>query len=176
MSRPLLYDHLLGLEWVSGESDCYALLRRFYMDNWGIALRPYAYPEEWWNTAPETDLIMKNFAAEGFNVVTDVAPLSLRVGDVLLIARGTRVASHIGVWIGGNRFLHHPRGALSCPDRWAGRWANMTLAVVRHPDVPPEGPPERVDLMDLLPTHKREEYRNALAARTASRFPGRPPS
>lgn len=158
------YEHLVGLDWEMRKRDCYALVRRFYEDNYGITLRPYAYPEEWWHTAPYLDLFMRNFEAEGFLPIGIENQFTIRTGDVVLIARGTPVASHCGVWIGGNRFLHHPHQGFSLVDTWAGKWAGMTLAVVRHHAVP-EPVLEKVDVMDLLPPHKRAAYRRAVQKR-----------
>lgn len=163
------YEHMLGLEWQHGVADCYALARTVYRESWGLQLRDYAYPERWWEDAPELDLLMRNFRNEGFVPITTDNHFALHPGDGLLIARGTRVASHCGVWVGGNRFLHHPFGGVSCVERWAGKWAGMTLAIVRHPEIPPLPPPEKVDIIDLMPAHQREKYRAMLAERATAR-------
>jgi cell wall-associated NlpC family hydrolase len=165
------YEHLLGREWVHGSQDCFALARAIYAENWGIAFQPYAYPENWWSEAPELDLFMRHFQTERFVPLAIDNHFDMHQGDVLLIARGTRIASHCGVWVGGNRFVHHPWMGLSTVERWAGRWAGMTLAVLRHPDVPPPRPATKIDIIDLMPAHQRERYRELLNRRATQRLP-----
>ena len=131
----LRYQHLLGREWRHHEADCYALMREFYRDNWGLEMRDYARSLLWWQDAPELDLIRKNFHSEGFNTIHVDNHMHLLPGDGLLIARGTRIVSHCGAWIGGNQFLHHPYMGLSKIERWAGKWASATLVIARHPAV-----------------------------------------
>lgn len=161
----LKYEHLLGMEWEHIAADCYALVRGFYFDNWALSLPDYPRAERWWERSPEDDLLMRNFRHAGFFPVTTEDQFQITPGDVLLMARGTQVVSHCGVWIGGNRFLHHPFGGVSCIDRWAGKWAGQTMAVVRHPKVPPPPPLRRVDVIELMPPMKRELYRQMLLER-----------
>lgn len=162
----LKYDHLLDLPWRHAENDCFQLFRRFYADNFGVQIRPYAYPENWWNVAPEEDFFTRLARREGFVPVQSEGVTSMMPGYGLAISMGVNFASHCGVWIGNGQFLHQPRGENSRVERWVGRWASRTLSVWRHPQA---GLPEtvsRVDLIDLLPQHKRDRYRAILASRS----------
>lgn len=167
------FDHLVGRPFVYGDTDCYGLFRDFYRDNFGILLSDYARVSNWWNEAPELDLFMKNFRAEGFEVITE-SKQKLRVGDGVLIAYGSRVACHIGVIVAPHRFLHHPPQALSRVDLYAGPWSSRTLAVIRHPEAPAVVEAASVSLADLLPPHKREKYRDAIQRAEAEYAPHRP--
>lgn len=155
------YEHLIGLGWEHRTRDCYALVRDFYRDNWGIILGEYDWPDRWWVDRPELDLFYRHFRDEGFAVITPNHHFEMRPGDGLLIARGSTVASHCGVWLGGNRFLHHPYMGLSTTEVWAGKWSGATLTIVRHHQVPPPAPAEKINILDLAPAHVRNRIRAA---------------
>jgi cell wall-associated NlpC family hydrolase len=151
----LKYDHLLGISFVHGSDDCYGLIRRFYKDNFDLNLTNYARPDNWWNLSQ--DLYMENFYAEGFRPI-DCHPRDWRPGDAFLMAIGARVACHAAINLGDGNILHHFIGRMSEKIPYAGAWRNKTVAVLRHKDIRIEDvAPKQVDLMDLLPPHKRRQ-------------------
>jgi hypothetical protein len=158
----LKWRHLVGLPYEYGTQDCFQLMRRFYADNWNIAIRPYAYPWGWWETAPHLDFFMRHFRDEGFLPVVADTDRQLQPGDGLLMALGT-VVSHAGAYLGGGWFLHQPHGRESRVDRWAGGFQAATNVVVRHPAAKLSGVEREIDLIELLPAHKRMRYRDILA-------------
>lgn len=163
----LQYEHLVGLPYEYGVTDCFQLMRRFYADNWNIEITNYAYPDRWWDTVPEEDFFTRLAPQEGFQHVGSESSTMMRPGYCLTIANGTMVASHCGVWIGSGMFLHHPYQEASRIERWVGRWAARTLGVWRHPAALVPETTERVNIIDLMPAHKREKYREILATRVA---------
>jgi len=151
----LKYDHLLGLPYVPGSTDCYGIVRRFYHDNFGIEMKDYARPAEWWDHG--LNLYMDHFHAEGFRVV-DVPLREVRPGDGFLIAVRSKVPNHAAVYVGDNQILHHPQGRFSTVEPYAGIWRNFTCAIVRHKDVPDlRQKTEVFDLATLLPEHVKRK-------------------
>lgn len=150
------YDHLIGIPFEHGKNDCYEIIRRFYTDNYSITLTNYARPDNWWDT--DLDLYSDNYKREGFETL-DIALSDVRIGDCFLMAVMTRQACHAGIYVGDNLMLHHFLNRRSKVDSYKGIWRNATVAIVRHKDVPyvPKVY-DTVDVMDLLPAHRRERY------------------
>ncbi len=164
----LQYEQFLGLEFLHGTQDCYGLVCRLFEHNLGIALTPYARPEDWW--IHDMNLYMDNFAQEGFQLV-DLQSLSqLHPFDCFLIALPDgrmperAVTNHCGVYLGDGMMIHHRLGRLSQITPYKGMYRNFTTAIVRHKDVPDMTPREvgTVDLMDRMLPHKREILLGAL--------------
>ena len=155
------YEHLLDIPWAHETADCLALFRRFYADNWNIQIPDFAYPLAWAVRNPELDLVRTNFQACGFAPV-DVTPQTIRTGDALFMQTGpgVRVVNHCAVYLGAGWFLHQPFREKSRKDLWAGGWLNATMITARHPDVQVYDTRPRVDLRSLLPSAKREKYRD----------------
>jgi len=154
------FEHLIGIPFIHGKTDCYELARCFYRDNWQIELPNFARPNDWWNHG--LNLYMENYNEAGFQLI--IIPLTqVRIGDAFLMAIRSEVANHCGMYIGGNRILHHPFGLLSTTTHFASRWRDGVVATVRHPAVP-EIKPERVplDIMTLLPAYKRRQLEEAM--------------
>lgn len=156
------YQHLIGVKFHIRTHNCFTLARRFYKDVYDIPIRDYAYPPTWWASEPQLDLMMRHVGDDGFTLI-DVPQRELCPGDAFLMAIGANVACHVGIYVGGNKFLHHPFREDSRVDLYAGYWKDRTLAVVRHPSVPPPEE-EAVDFLDLLPPHKKARYIEALQA------------
>lgn len=116
-----------GREFVHGVHDCYALVRDWYRLHRGLLLRDYARADRWWDAGQ--NLYADNFAAEGF---VPVSMDDLREGDALLIQERSPVVNHAGIYLSGNRILHHPSGRLSRAEVYGQYWRNRTRLVLRH--------------------------------------------
>lgn len=149
------YQHLLGRPFSHGSNDCYGLVRDFYKDVFNIGLTNYARPDEWWDRG--MNLYVEYAEREGFRSVD----VGMEPGDVILMAIRSSVANHAGVYVGGNRFVHHFWGNLSVEEMFRGMWKNRQVAVYRHPKVKLEQQLEQVDLMTLLPARLRERIEAA---------------
>lgn len=159
-------EHLIGIPFEHGKDDCYEMLRRFYKDNYGIELRDYARPDNWWEVG--LNLYSDNYAAEGFQVV-DVGLREVRVGDVFLMAVRSSVANHCAIYVGDGLILHHFFGRRSCIEHYKGLWRNTTTAIIRHRAVVARPDEEKtVDLMTLLPANKRKIAQEALDEATSA--------
>lgn len=157
-------DHLLGLDFIHGEQDCYSMLQNVYKDNLGIELSNYARPDNWW-IQEGFDLYRDNFKHEGFITLNFNDNLSdLQPFDVMLIAvpdprkPAAMVINHCAIYIGDGMVIHHRLGLRSERKRYTGGLRNLTCMVIRHKDVPNLGDTEvtKADVMDYILPHKRE--------------------
>lgn len=158
------YEHLLGIPFEHGVNDCYEIARRFFRDNFEIELTPYARPDNWWDHG--LDLYRDHFRTEGFEIVEDPVH-EARPADVFLVCIRSEVPNHCGIHLGDGKILHHLYGRRSEVVQFKGLWKNQLSCLVRHRDVPDLTPQAtRVELMDLLPPHKRAKLEEILG-RTA---------
>jgi cell wall-associated NlpC family hydrolase len=130
----LKYDHLVGNPMIFGTQDCLSLFRNFYDVNFGIKIRNYARPEGW--SSDKLDLMRLCYEREGFEMITDWKPKTLRPADVLCMAIGESNPNHFSINIGDGDILHHLYGRLSSKEEFRDFWRNSTCYVLRHPDVP----------------------------------------
>lgn len=152
------YDHLTGRPFLYGKTDCYDLLRQFYIDNFDITLPNYARPKEFW--AHGLNLYSDLYRKNGFYSL-DCHPTEYRPGDVILCAISSEVANHVGVFVENGQVLHHLLGRLSMVEPYRAILRNTTVAVLRHKDVTVEQVKSTANLLDLVsPNVKRklDEY------------------
>lgn len=155
-------SHLEGIPYDFKTANCMDTVIRFYREFGGVGLERPVQPDKWWETSG-LDLIMDNYQKWGFEPV-DVNPRDLMIGDVIVMSPHTIVASHLGVFHGGGRMLHHYYGRLSVSELYKGIWRYTTLATLRHKTAVFTAPVyKRVELLDLLPPHKREHLQNVVA-------------
>lgn len=100
-----------------GVTDCYALIRDFYLIEMATELPEYPRDWDWWHQ--EQSLYLEGFASAGFR------PVELRVrgseefmglaeppqrGDMWFAQIRSDVPNHAGVYLGDGLGLHHPSG------------------------------------------------------------------
>lgn len=124
------YDNLIGLPYDMGKTDCFSIVRQYFLQNYGLRFRNYARPDNFWED--EGLDLYKMFRREGARPVTDD---SIEIGDVLLMPLLTPFATHACIVVEPNLILHHPPGRLSCTEPLKPKWFNRATAVVRHPTV-----------------------------------------
>lgn len=145
----LTYEHLLGRDYVPGSVHCYALVRDFFRDNFGLELREYPFPHDW--DSNKLDLIGKIHEREGFSKVEEWTLRDLRPGDVLCVAVHSSIPNHFVIVLDGNQLLHHPLMQKSRVEPMRDFWRRQTCYVLRHPSVPDLRPEATtVDIMDLI--------------------------
>jgi len=147
----------IGLPYVDGLQDCYGLVRRVYLEHFGMQLRNYARPVGFDHCG--VDLIEDNFRREGFLVI-EVPLTELEPGDGLLFRVASKLINHVGVLTQGDMFLHHLYQRASTHDFLDPRWKNRLAYVVRHPDVTEfnQRNREKLNLLDLIPPHLRMRF------------------
>jgi proteasome lid subunit RPN8/RPN11 len=98
---PATIEDLNDRTFCHGTSDCYALVRDYYILKLGITLPEFPRAWRWWDTQ---DLLREGFAKAGFSVVSEP-----REHDVWLAAFGrSGRLNHCGVYIGNELTQHHP--------------------------------------------------------------------
>lgn len=128
----LVYENLLGKQHVSGKSDWLSMVRGFYNTNFGLEFKNYGVPEDSWITG--MDIMRYVVTSEGFNPI-DVHPIDMLPGDMLLMARNSLVANHIGILVENYQFIHHPFQGLSRLESYDSEWRYLTLGVFRNSKV-----------------------------------------
>lgn len=120
-----------------GVTDCYALVRDWYRDRFGIRLIDRPREWQWWQG--DEDIYSAHFAQSGFVRLPPGA--ELRVGDVALAAvLGDRL-NHALIHVGDGLVLHHPAGREGYdPSRLprtepAHRWRRYIRFWARHREV-----------------------------------------
>ncbi len=112
-----------------GTTDCYSLIREFYLEQYEINLPDYARPEGFWRS--EYNLYMEYFEEEGFYTLGE-NPREWQEGDVFLMAIGSPHATHAAIFLGNNKILHLFTGRVSTIDSYKGQWRNKTIVRLRH--------------------------------------------
>lgn len=114
-------------EFIFGIQDCYDLVREYYWRALGLKLSNYSRYDRFWDRGE--DLFGQNFAKEGFVEVHD----ELKEHDgILMKINSAELPNHVGVYVGGNRILHHLIDRPSRQDVFAGQWSRFTHKRVRH--------------------------------------------
>lgn len=116
-----------GRPFYHGLLDCYTLLQDWYAREQGV-VTPHNVerPWMWWNT--KQSLYLQH--AKEFGFVS--AKGEMQVGDVLIFGLGSTVANHCGLYMGGNKILHHINGRLSCIEPLTEKLTHHLMQVVRY--------------------------------------------
>lgn len=155
-------SHLEGIPYDFRTANCFDTVMAFFKEFSGVDLPRPVQPDKWWETQG-LDLLMDNYEEWGFRAV-DINPRDLKIGDCLLMAPSTPVASHCAVFIGQGKMLHHYYGRLSNVEVYKGIWRYTTLATIRHKTAVFADPvPVSVELLDLLSPQKREQLKDVVA-------------
>lgn len=129
---------LLGKDFVAVEQDCYRTMSDYLYKFQGLDVSQEDLPSgvdvsredtHWWYT---DDLIEGNHECLGFHEVVE-GFADIRRGDVLLMTQENETTvSHMAVYIGNSRILHHSPGRLSETFILNGLFQNKTKMLVRH--------------------------------------------
>jgi proteasome lid subunit RPN8/RPN11 len=121
---------LIGREFSHGVLDCYGLIRDYYKQECGVALRDFQRLNDWWSQGG--NLYLENFAAAGFVRVDLDKDFSMRQHDVLLMQIAAPVPNHGAVYAGDGTILHHLYGQLSSRVVYGGYYRKHTTHVLRY--------------------------------------------
>lgn len=100
---------LVGRPFRHGVTDCYAGIRAWGLETYGVLIPDYPRQWEWWLDG-DSDLYQQNFKNAGFYQI-DVS--EVRAGDVWLAQVRSPVPNHGGVYIGDGLAFHHPSSMLA---------------------------------------------------------------
>lgn len=122
---------LEGREFAHGILDCFTLFKDFLWREYGIKVANYEREDDWWEKGQEL-YSMDRLNAEGFFQIKGEP----KRGDVILMNIKSKVPNHAGVYLGNGQMLHHMMNRLSCTVPYGGMWAERTICIVRHKDMP----------------------------------------
>ena len=122
---------LEGRQFAHGILDCFTLFKDFLWREYGVKINQYEREDDWWNNGDDL-YSMDRLNAEGFFQITD----DPKRGDIILMNVRSKVANHAAVYLGDGTMLHHLHGRLSRKDAYGGYWAERTMHIVRHKDMP----------------------------------------
>ena len=121
-----------GRQWIYGIHDCYAIVKDFYQQEFGIVLDDFERGEEMeWESKGWT-MFVDNYSQQGFYETEKPE----RKGDILLMQVGAPSPNHVGVMTGqDNSFYHHLMDRVSEKSVYGGYWAKVTTKTLRHRSV-----------------------------------------
>ena len=119
---------LIGRQFSKGVLDCYALVKDHYSETLGIELPKYERPAVWHEIG--NSYLLDNFRACG--LFDEVRLDDLRTNDCILMQIGSTVPSHVAVYTGDNKILHHVIGRLSGYDVYDGFWRKVSTHAFRY--------------------------------------------
>lgn len=122
---------LQGRQFAHGILDCYTLFKDFLFREYGIRMNNYEREDDWWNKGQELYSIDR-LNAEGLFQIKD----DPKRGDIILMNIRSKVANHAAVYLGDGQMLHHLHGKLSRTEPYGGMWAERTVGIYRHKDIP----------------------------------------
>ncbi|CAL1778365.1 hypothetical protein BRC2024_HCTLARHO_CDS_0097 [Acinetobacter phage vB_AbaS_Silvergun] len=122
---------LQGRQFAHGVLDCYTLFKDFLFREYGIRMNNYEREDDWWNKGQELYSIDRLNAEGLFQIKGDP-----KRGDIILMNIRSKVPNHAAVYLGDGQMLHHLHGRLSRTEPYGGMWAERTVMIVRHKDIP----------------------------------------
>lgn len=102
----------VGRNFLSGQRDCWCLIRDIYRKEFGINTLPnLPRGENWFRGHTPPDLLsLKNIQEAGFK---RISMHEMRPWDIVLGSIGSKVTNHCAIYLGHNLVLHHLEDALS---------------------------------------------------------------
>lgn len=122
---------LQGRQFAHGILDCFTLFKDFLFREYGIQMNNYEREDDWWNKGQELYSIDR-LNAEGLFQIKD----DPKRGDIILMNIRSKVPNHAAVYLGDGQMLHHLHGKLSRTEPYGGMWAERTVGIYRHKDIP----------------------------------------
>ena len=119
---------LIGRQFSKGVLDCYALVKDHYSEKLNIELPKYERPAVWHEIG--NSYLLDNFRACG--LFEEVQIEDLQPNDCILMQIGSTVPSHVAVYTGDNKILHHVIGRLSGYDVYGGFWRKVSTHAFRY--------------------------------------------
>ena len=143
----------IGRPFEIGKNDCYGIICDFYRDAFGIVLRGYARPSNYYDM---TESLYEKYAkSEGFEPYTG-GYADVKYGDIFMINVDAEFVNHAGVYIGNGDMLHHFWGRLSEICKFGGVWMTNTMGIMRHKELKNfKVPSTHIDALEVLPVHVR---------------------
>ena len=119
------YQPLIGREWKYGKSDCFALVRDWFVLQ-GIEIPDFKRPM---HLDRCESIFLKNAVAIGF---VQVDYNKRKPGDVLIMNLGTKTPMHAAILLFDQKILHQRQNSLSAIEPLGRYYASRVAAVFRY--------------------------------------------
>lgn len=109
---------LIGRNYIPSIFDCYTIVRDYYKLNYDYVLAMLPRTTMWTEDSPT--LMLENLENQGLTKVRNIGKLV--EGDVLVFCVGSRLPTHVAVYLKDGEFIHHLNGRTSSTDtliRWS---------------------------------------------------------
>lgn len=117
---------LEGRVYISNVQDCFTLARDYIYRTTGRDVGTHPRPANWETWNPH--YIERTYKDLGY-VDTTV----LQTGTVLLFSIGSKYINHIGIYLGGDKFIHHLYNRRSAEDSLL-KWKRQLIKAIRYKD------------------------------------------
>jgi proteasome lid subunit RPN8/RPN11 len=118
---------LFNLDFEIGKNDCFSLVRNHFKTKHDIEINDYKRNDSWFDLNP--GIIENNYKKEEFQKVN---MRDLKEDDVILFGFNSMEASHMGIYLGNELFLHHPRNKRPAIEFLSKSWSTRIKTVLRH--------------------------------------------
>lgn len=131
-----------NIPFVWGVHDCYGMLRIYYREEMGLFLKDYDRDDLFGCGSSGKLLVFNNIQNEGFEIISsrpNLDVLKMRQNDALIFdtrgcheTRNDNEPIHFGIYVGNNRFLHHPLGRPSLTQTLDNQWIKRIICICRY--------------------------------------------
>lgn len=138
----------VGRTFLSGQRDCWCLIRDIYRNELGIDTLPnLPRDDDWFRGHDPQDLLSREHIENaGFE---RISMREIRPWDIVLGSIGSKVTNHCGIYVGNNQFLHHTEDALSTR-ALLNPWVKRLRYYLRHKELKDRSVEELPDPKEVL--------------------------
>tara|TARA_R100000008_G_C3551049_1_gene150437 strand:+ start:133 stop:849 length:717 start_codon:yes stop_codon:yes gene_type:complete len=119
-------NEYVGRKFEIGKSDCFSVMRDFFMKELNIFVNNYHRDQDWQKKTPH--IYDHSYEKEGFIKVEDG---TLKKYDCILF-KFLKNTEHIAVYLGDDLILHQPRGKESLIEKYSPSLERRKSYIIRH--------------------------------------------
>jgi proteasome lid subunit RPN8/RPN11 len=114
---------LLGRVYEFGKTDCWTLVRDYYLENFKIVLPMLEFETKFYDKGI-------NYFEDLIEPWGGVEVSSPKKGDIIYFQIANDIPNHCGVYLDNDTFIHHQSGRLSCRD-FLPKWQKYIKSYIR---------------------------------------------
>lgn len=125
-------NNIVGRPYIKGFYECTCLLKDYFLKNLNINISKWN--KNYWLPTKDKDANKLLLKVLNKNLV-EIKKEEARKHDIVVfdLKKGKRL--HIGIYCGGDSFVHQPLNTLSREELLDNRWQNKIKALYRHPSL-----------------------------------------
>jgi proteasome lid subunit RPN8/RPN11 len=120
-------EEYLDIDFLIGKNDCLSLVENYYNKELNIKIPYFSREDGWFNK--NGAVIFDNINNAGF---FEIEPKNMKKNDLLFFGEDKKYINHIGIYLGNNLMLHHPRNTKSVIENLNEHYLNRLKNIVRH--------------------------------------------